>query len=73
MFPFPGLGLSEREQVSTICKEGTEPTECPEHAVCGAGRILACSFPFTLAKNRAGCVLGAAAEEEVNTVAKALR
>ncbi|CAM9576599.1 unnamed protein product [Scytosiphon promiscuus] len=64
---------SEQEQVATICKAGTEPTECPEHANCVEGAIRGCNSPFTVAKDRMGCVLAPEAQEEATAVVQALR
>ncbi|CAN0280634.1 unnamed protein product, partial [Ectocarpus sp. 8 AP-2014] len=65
--------LQPGEQEDVVCKSGTEATDCPDHATCGAGRILHCNLPYTLRKDRAACVLVAEAEKEAKAVVEALR
>lgn len=60
------------EDVS-ICKGGTVVTDCPTPAICAFGRILSCDVPYNKVADGAGCVLNAAANEEVKTVVNALR
>ncbi|CAM9483033.1 unnamed protein product, partial [Ectocarpus sp. 12 AP-2014] len=65
--------LQPGEQEDVVCKGGTEAADCPDHATCGAGRILHCNLPYTLRKDRAACVLVAEAEKEAKAVVEALR
>ncbi|CAN0148458.1 unnamed protein product [Ectocarpus sp. 4 AP-2014] len=71
--PIEECFLQPGEQEDVVCKSGTEATDCPDHATCGAGRILHCNLPYTLRKDRAACVLVAEAEKEAKAVVEALR
>lgn len=57
---------------ASICKEGTEVTQCPAHAVCRVGMILSCDFPFDVDDGE-GCVLNAAFKDEMDVVVGTLR
>lgn len=67
------MGFDFRGQDPRICKKGNEAADCPGAAVCGAGAILSCDFAFERAKDGQSCTVSAAAQDEVNTVVRALR